>query len=612
MSEQSSTRKATVVDTGVYVQGQDCNRWAVIVGISKYKNVALNLKYADRDAERLYQLLLTPHGGHFQKEYVCKLTNKEATKGNVTRALRSFLKKPAREDLVIIYFACHGSPDPDRPGNVYLLTHDCDPQDIAGTALPMDDINRALKDTLLSEKVIIFADTCHSAAIGGGIRSRAVTENTQLINRYLQHISQARKGTALLTSAEANEVSFEDKKWGGGHGVFTYYLLRGLRGEADANNNGFVAVGELFEYVRENVKNATNHRQHPSIGTNPFDRNMPLAIAASNTEENLSELPSEASGLMGNLPGSVLPGWSGERGRPAFSKHYIMVIALAALLFGGGALFLGQRENLPAVTKPTDPDVPNPPDDTEYRAKRADMSEQALKEAAVLEKKATAQFQQLSESGFTEEGLEAIALIWDDAKTKLEGINSEDAGYPKAEKALMSYERQWQYTTARRLGLIAANRSALRDTNTSEEWDDIIRLREEAIALLSEIPITETELYSDARQKIAEYESAIGGNTEYRLVSRYLYARRQGDFAETERVKAERATPQSAADWYAVAGYWGNAVEQMRKVTPEDRRYKESQQKIVEYTANRDYARKRGDFLDEVESMRGQELGDAG
>ena len=339
MSEQASTRKATVIEADLYTQARDCNRWAVIVGVSKYKHSALDLKYADRDAEELYQLLLAPRGGHFQKEYICKLTNKDATKGNITRALRSFLKKPAKEDLVIIYFACHGSPDPDRPGNVYLLTHDSDPQDIAGTALPMGDIDRALKDTLLSEKVIILADTCHSAAIGGGIRTRAVTESTLLINRYLKEISQARQGTALLTSAEANEVSFEDKKWGGGHGVFTYYLLQGLRGEADSNNNGFVAVGELFEYVRENVKKATNHRQHPSIGTNPFDRNMPLAIAFPNAAENPEESSTSRTPIS-NLLGSALPTWSADSERPAFRKRYA-AIALVTLLLGGGVLFPG-------------------------------------------------------------------------------------------------------------------------------------------------------------------------------------------------------------------------------------------------------------------------------
>ncbi|MBW4659749.1 MAG: caspase family protein [Drouetiella hepatica Uher 2000/2452] len=206
MPDQPSTRKAELVDSELYSQYRDCDRWAVIVGVSKYQDSKLNLRYADRDAEELYQLLLTPNGGSFQAEYVCKLTNKQATKKNVTRALRGFLKKPAREDLVLIYFACHGSPDPERPSNIYLLTHDTDPSDIAGTALPMGDIDRALKDTLLSEKVVILADTCHSAAIGGGIRSRSLTESTTLINRYLKEISIARGGTALLTSAESNEV----------------------------------------------------------------------------------------------------------------------------------------------------------------------------------------------------------------------------------------------------------------------------------------------------------------------------------------------------------------------------------------------------------------------
>jgi len=71
-------------------------RWASIIGISKYKNTNLNLRYADRDAEELYQLLLTPSGGGgLEQDHIKKLTN--------------------------------GSPDSDRPENVYLLTFDTDP-----------------------------------------------------------------------------------------------------------------------------------------------------------------------------------------------------------------------------------------------------------------------------------------------------------------------------------------------------------------------------------------------------------------------------------------------------------------------------------------------------
>lgn len=296
MSNQPSTRKLELKQ-----QYDNINRWAVIVGISNYQHSKINLKYADRDAEDLYQLLLTPEGGGFQADHICKLTNEQATTGNINRALRSFLKKPAREDLVLIYFACHGSPDPDRPGDVYLLTHDTDPNDVAGTALPMEDIDRALKGILHSEKVIILADTCHSAAIGGGIGGRrSVADDSERMNGFLQKISQSKGGVALLSSAEANEVSFEDTQWGGGHGVFTHYLLEGMRGAGDRDGNGIVTIGELFEYVRDSVKQATGHRQHPSIGMNAYDRDMPIAIAQrSNSSQPKACHPNEM-----NVPAS--------------------------------------------------------------------------------------------------------------------------------------------------------------------------------------------------------------------------------------------------------------------------------------------------------------------
>ncbi|BAY37621.1 GUN4 domain-containing protein [Nostoc sp. NIES-2111] len=279
LSEDSQNRGLGAVIPPSYATYVD--RWAIIVGISKYKHQSLNLKYADRDAEELANLLQTPSGGGFEADHIVKLINEDATTANITRALRSFLKKPAREDIVLIYFASHGAPDIDRPSIVYLLTHDTDPRDISGTALPMREVDLSLKENLLAERVIIIADTCHSAAIGGGIGRRSAENNSGVVNRYLQEVGTSRGGVALLTSAEANEVSFEDKKWGGGHGVFTHYLLEGMRGAADYKpRNGIVTVGELFEYVRENVQKATGDQQHPCIGSNSFDRNLPIAITA--------------------------------------------------------------------------------------------------------------------------------------------------------------------------------------------------------------------------------------------------------------------------------------------------------------------------------------------
>ena len=271
---------------------QNCDRWAVIVGISQYEYQPWNLNYAHRDAEELCQLLCSESGGNFKKQNINLLTNENATKSNIEDALYDFLKKPDEDDLVIIFFACHGAPDPDIPENIYLLPYDTNPEKIASTGIQMRAIDSVLKHTLSSKKVIIFADACHSGNIGGGIgkemKVRAGDEESmnELINKYLRDLTQSEEGIALLTSAEAREVARESQKWGGGHGVFTHFVLEGMKGAADRDKNGIITVGELFEYVREKVKEATDNRQHPSIGTNPYDRNLPIAIRSLETNGN--------------------------------------------------------------------------------------------------------------------------------------------------------------------------------------------------------------------------------------------------------------------------------------------------------------------------------------
>lgn len=262
------------------VLGRNVNRWAIIVGISQYKDARLNLKYAHRDAEELYQLIQAPSGGGFAAERIVKLVDAEATTANVINALRTFLTRPVEEDIVLIYFACHGGPDPRRPKVMYLLTYDTDFDNISATSLRMSEIELSLRDYLQARRVVIIADTCHSACIGGGMRDTAANV-AEITNRYLDEVSKTREGVALLTSATAHEVSQENEQWGGGHGVFTYFLLQGMRGEADGYNqpkDGIVTVGELFEYVRDSVKKATNNQQHPTIGTTPYDPNLPMAV----------------------------------------------------------------------------------------------------------------------------------------------------------------------------------------------------------------------------------------------------------------------------------------------------------------------------------------------
>ena len=216
-------------------------RWAVLVGISKYRHEEWDLKYGHRDAEELANLLKQAAYGGFDEKHMEILLNEQATTARVTKSLRGFLKKPAKQDLVLLYFACHGTPDPDGLDEVYLVTHDTDPSDIASTAVPMREVRYALDHTLKAERVVILADTCHSAAFGNSGR-RSATPNAAVMNAYLKRVGESKPGRAWLLSAEANEKSREDECWGGGHGLFTYHLMEGLKGGADRDRKGMVRV----------------------------------------------------------------------------------------------------------------------------------------------------------------------------------------------------------------------------------------------------------------------------------------------------------------------------------------------------------------------------------
>ena len=254
-------------------------KWAIVIGISdyKYSNSEFNdLKYADKDAEEFYKFLLTPAGGNFSKEHILFLKNDEATKEKVEYALFDFLNRTIEEDLVIIYFAGHGAPHPNNPENLYFLTYDTHPEKIASTAFPMWDIETALERYIKAQRVVIIADACHSAGVAQrGKRDFSGSQNQ--VNKYLQELAKSGKGRAIFTASEASEQSLESKDWGGGHGVFTYFLLEGLKGKADFNNDGIVTLGEVMDYTDENVRRETGSSQHPDTA-GMFDRNLPMAV----------------------------------------------------------------------------------------------------------------------------------------------------------------------------------------------------------------------------------------------------------------------------------------------------------------------------------------------
>ena len=245
-------------------------RWAVIVGISKYKDTRIpTLRYAADDAQSFYEWIVSPGGRKYAHARVKLLLNKQATGQNIKNALFSWLKQALAEDVVTIYFAGHGSPEsPDFPENLFLLAYDTKYDNIAGTGFPMWDIETALKRFIRARKVVVIADACHAGGVGKGFDvTRRASRGLEInpISTGLQNLSKVGDGICVISASNDKQLSQEGKDWGGGHGVFTYFLLQGLKGAADYNQDTYISLGELIPYLSEKVRRATLNAQSPTV-----------------------------------------------------------------------------------------------------------------------------------------------------------------------------------------------------------------------------------------------------------------------------------------------------------------------------------------------------------
>ncbi len=244
-------------------------RWAVVIGIGDYQSAMVpDLDFAAADAAAMRDFLRSEAAGSFPDDHILYLTDREATGAAMREALFSFLQQADWDDLVVIYFAGHGAPDPNRPENLYLLPADADMNALAATGFPMWDMKTALRRQISAERVVVIADACHSAGT-------AVDDGNPIGGSFAELFTPSRRLT--LTAADVNELSFEDPKWGGGHGVFTHYILEALAGAADQNADGIVSFVEVATFVKQEVNEATGGRQNPQyrgLG------DVPLGVAA--------------------------------------------------------------------------------------------------------------------------------------------------------------------------------------------------------------------------------------------------------------------------------------------------------------------------------------------
>ena len=261
-------------------RGVEPQVWAVIVGVSEYENKGIPpLHFADADAEAFADFLRKPEGGGFPPDHMRVLVNKDATLANLKIAFVEFLSQAIDKDLVMIFFAGHGAPDPTRPANLFFLTHDTDPSRLGTTAYPMWEMRTLLERQLSAKRIVVFSDACHSGGISTDYVTRGVnTAESNGVNQYLADLARSKEGIVMFTASAAGEVSQEFPDLG--HGVFTYYLLEGMKGEADLNNDYTVTINELMQYVEDQVKRKTRGAQNPTRSQTIYDKDLTISKIA--------------------------------------------------------------------------------------------------------------------------------------------------------------------------------------------------------------------------------------------------------------------------------------------------------------------------------------------
>lgn len=233
----------------VYAQGEEvseppgpvADKWAVVIGISKFKDPALNLKYAAKDAGDFRDFLIQKC--HFAPDHIITILNEQATRQQIMDVLGdSWLPRVALpDDLAVIFFSTHGSAsDMDIKGANYVVVHDTNPEKLYTTGISIQDLAQTIKARSNARRVLILLDACHSGAASDASKG--------LARRGAVDASVLAQGTghAVICSSSKSESSWESKAYP--NGVFTHTLM-----DSFSKNGDGTTLKEAFASLKDDV-----------------------------------------------------------------------------------------------------------------------------------------------------------------------------------------------------------------------------------------------------------------------------------------------------------------------------------------------------------------------
>jgi uncharacterized caspase-like protein len=215
--------------------------YAVCVGVSEYEQSLNNLEYSHQDAIEMYEMFKL----QVPVNQLKLLTDQQATTDNIVSTAKTLFSQARTEDIVIFFFSGHGDKG-------CFMAHD--------KPLYFKTLQSIFKQTKAKRK-IIFADACY---VGSLRTSKDDTTN--------DHVSVG-NNVLLFLSSRSNQTSMEMSRLK--NGVFTYFLLAGLKGGADNNKDRVITARELFNFVNPKVIEKSGASQVP-VMWGKFEENMTL------------------------------------------------------------------------------------------------------------------------------------------------------------------------------------------------------------------------------------------------------------------------------------------------------------------------------------------------
>ena len=229
--------------------------WLLSIGVSRYRQASFNLQFAAADAQSIASTLQRQGQGPLYRDVkTLVLTDEQVTRESILTSLDHFLGQAGPDDVAAIFVAGHGVQD-QASGSYYFLPFAATVQNLVSVGLRMSDFDEMVRVVRHNVRgVVVMLDTCHAGAL------RLSAPDLVAADDPAARMS-AGEGFFLLAATKPGEDSIEEPALG--HGAFTYALLEGLQGGADADSDGMITVSDLFSYVARRVPQLTGGAQHP-------------------------------------------------------------------------------------------------------------------------------------------------------------------------------------------------------------------------------------------------------------------------------------------------------------------------------------------------------------